>query len=356
MCITSSSQVRILDTPGLANTRSVQQDELHKRSVATQVKELVESVTAVLILANGTVARSTVGIDNALSTLSFIFPKTPIKNIGFMFTNVSNPLCLNFCEETVPASLQDAPRFQIDNPIALQKKFLKLKGYPEMKERRVELCEEVKAAKQDALETVVELFDWLGGLELQPTMKIPPMARSAAKEAKIPVPASNRKPASNHNKFFTAVSNFYSACSMQLYPVCVLVAILIHWIHLLCSQYADRYLFRVHTYRARSQRDIFYAVDNTTDELPRFAEDHAGRWLSGSVLVRLEIAVSLLEQNGKDTEEKGVSHEQLENMRRGLEQVKRTLELMRVAKEKVWEGIQKVKRIFIRARMRRGRY
>ena len=69
-------KVRILDTPGLADTRGLQQDEAHKKSIATQIQQHIDSVNAVLILANGTVPRITVGTDYALSTLSAIFPKS----------------------------------------------------------------------------------------------------------------------------------------------------------------------------------------------------------------------------------------------------------------------------------------
>jgi hypothetical protein len=170
----------------LVNTRSVQHDELHKESVASQIRDHIDSATAVLILANGTVSRGTVGIDDALSTLSSIFPETPTNNISLLFTNVWSPICLNVCEDTVPSILQNAPQFQIDNPIALQKKYAKLKGDPNMKAHRMELRKVVKVAEQEAKETVRRLFGWMEGLEPQTTIKNPPMTGPAAKEAKIP--------------------------------------------------------------------------------------------------------------------------------------------------------------------------
>jgi len=56
----------------------------------------IDSITAALVLANGTVPRITLGTDYALSTLFSIFPKTLANNIGFIFTNVSSPLHWNF--------------------------------------------------------------------------------------------------------------------------------------------------------------------------------------------------------------------------------------------------------------------
>ena len=154
----------------MADTRGLKQDELHKRSIATQIEKHIDSVTAVLILANGTVPRVTVGTDYALSTLSAIFPKSLASNTAFMFTNVSSPLHWNFSGDTVPNSLKDAPYFLLSNPIALQKKYLKLTNDPNMKKTRADLRNAVKASEENAMGMLVELFDWLDGLEPQATM------------------------------------------------------------------------------------------------------------------------------------------------------------------------------------------
>jgi len=159
----------------LADTRGPQQDELHKRSIARQIKEHIDSITAVLVLANGTVPRVTVGTDYALSTLSAIFPLTLANNIAFIFTNVSSSLHWNFSRDTVPDVLTHAPQFLLNNPIALQRKYLRLKDDPNMKKERVSFRNAVKAGEENALEMLVDLFDWLDGLEPQPTTEIAPL-------------------------------------------------------------------------------------------------------------------------------------------------------------------------------------
>jgi hypothetical protein len=111
----------------LADTRGIEQDELHKKNIATEIQKQIDSVTAVLILANGTVPRLTVGTDYALSTLSALFPKSLANNIAFVFTNVASPLSWNFSMDTIPDVLKDANLFFLDNPIALQKKYLSFK-------------------------------------------------------------------------------------------------------------------------------------------------------------------------------------------------------------------------------------
>ena len=134
----------------------------------TQIKDHLDSITAVLILANGTVPRVTVGTDYALSTLSDMFPNSLARNVSFMFTNVLSPLHWNFTLDSVPETLQEAPQFLLNNPIALQRK---LQNVPNMNRRRY-LRDAVKTSEQNALQMLVELFDWLDGLEPQATTEI----------------------------------------------------------------------------------------------------------------------------------------------------------------------------------------
>jgi hypothetical protein len=132
-----------------------------------QIEKHVAAVNAILVLANGTVPRVTVGTDYALSTLTAIFPNLP-NNIAFIFTNVLSLLHLNFSGDTIPDILKDAPQFHLNNPIALQRKYLRLKDNQNIRDRRTDMRRDVKAAEQNALEILVELFDWLDGLKPQP--------------------------------------------------------------------------------------------------------------------------------------------------------------------------------------------
>jgi hypothetical protein len=155
----------------LADTRDLQQGALQQKSIASQVKRHIDSVTGVLVLANGTVPRVNVGTDSALSTLSSIFPETPSKNTGFLLTNTSNALYRNFSTEILPEAFSHAPQFLLNNPIALQKKYLRLKDEPITRSKQPYFREAVKASEQDALEMLVDLFDWLDRLEPQPTTR-----------------------------------------------------------------------------------------------------------------------------------------------------------------------------------------
>ena len=154
----------------------------------TQIKENVGSISAVLVLANGTVPRGT-GLPSVLSTLSSIFPKTLANNIAFIFTNVLSPLSWNFSQDTIPEALRGAPQSHLDNPVVLQKKYLALEDNPNMRRpSRADLRESVKAAEQSGLEMLVELYDWLDGLEPQPTTELFPLYEPSQNITNPPTP------------------------------------------------------------------------------------------------------------------------------------------------------------------------
>ena len=134
-----------------------------------QIEKHLGSLTAVLVLANGTLPRITVGTYDALSALFAVLPVNLTNNIAFVLTNVSDPLYQNFPGDTVPDILKNAPQFLLDNPIPLQRKYLQLKDVPDMKQWRTEMREMVKTGEEMALEMLVDLFDWLDGLEQHQT-------------------------------------------------------------------------------------------------------------------------------------------------------------------------------------------
>ena len=152
----------------MADTRGIDQDAFHKQSITTEIQNHLDAVNAVLILANGSVPRISVSMDYALTTLSTLFPKSLANNIAFLFSNVPDEMHLNFPDAAIHESLKHARKFLIDNPIALQKNYSKQKD--RMSERTAKKRKEsLKVAEQEALEMSAELFDWLDGLEPQPT-------------------------------------------------------------------------------------------------------------------------------------------------------------------------------------------
>ena len=86
------------------------------------------------------------------------------------------PLSWHFCQ-AVPAILKNTPQLQIDNTTALQMNYIRLKDDPGVKNMREEMREEVKAVKQGGVGMLVNLFDWVDGLDPQPTMAAVPIVR-----------------------------------------------------------------------------------------------------------------------------------------------------------------------------------
>ena len=180
-------KIRILNAPGLADTRGVHQDELHKESIETEIQHHIDSVTAVLILVNGSVPRIIAGMDYPLSALSALLPKTLARKIGTMLSGSPTHHSLNGSQGAIPRTLEDARQFLLDNPIALQEKYLGFKDDSKHKTLREEIRNVVKDSEQDALEMLVNFFDWLNSLELpQPTTDIVALYnKSHAIETKI---------------------------------------------------------------------------------------------------------------------------------------------------------------------------
>jgi hypothetical protein len=108
-----------------------------------------------------------------LSTLSTFFPESLASNIAFISTNVAKPLHWNFPGDIISNALRDTrtPIFAFNNPIALQKEYLKLKGGPSKSKEKADLRKAAKVAQQKALEMLVDLFDWLDSLETQSMME-----------------------------------------------------------------------------------------------------------------------------------------------------------------------------------------
>ena len=114
----------------------------------------------------------------------------------------------------------------------------------------------------------------------------------------------------------------------------------------MCPRCAHPYYFHV---RLRSHVNLDHVVDNAMDRPLRSQDEYAGPWSSDSRSALVEKALGLLRRSQRAMEQQGFSREQLKLMQRNLERVKWWLDLQRMAKEEVREGIRRVAGIFIHA-------
>ncbi|KAG9086617.1 hypothetical protein FS749_003522 [Ceratobasidium sp. UAMH 11750] len=172
--MTTSDRMRlqILDTPGLADTRGVEQDNKHKAEINKAINKSVTSIDAVLIMANGTVERLTVATEYTLSVITSIFPRSIIDNIGFIFTN-SEPLKWNFEMGSLQPELRASQYWLIQNPLAMLKKYEQMRRNQQLSKRHMEKQEhQLKMGYDDVVETLNEFLEWLDRRDPQPTKEI----------------------------------------------------------------------------------------------------------------------------------------------------------------------------------------
>jgi AIG1 family len=166
-------QLRILDTPGLCDTRGLEQDKEHKKSIAEKIRAQIQMLDAVIIMANGTVERVGPGVEYALHTLASMFPRSIADNIGFMFTNVPDALSFNFQPETLPKEIRHAEVWTIQNPVAQFNKYQESKAGGHSTASQLQSLDRLLQNNYAiTMETLSEFFSWLDERKSQPTHAI----------------------------------------------------------------------------------------------------------------------------------------------------------------------------------------
>jgi hypothetical protein len=151
------TEIQILDTPGLADTRGIQQDEQHKAKINKAIQEFVITIDAVLIMANGTTELIPAATNYTLSTLTSLLPYSIVDNIAFIFTHCDS-FTRNLDMAGLPETLRKSKHWTLENPLAYHKNYQRAvkAGYSEsiLKEGRERLETIYK-------KTVMTLNDWL---------------------------------------------------------------------------------------------------------------------------------------------------------------------------------------------------
>ncbi|KAG8695891.1 hypothetical protein FRC11_001132 [Ceratobasidium sp. 423] len=171
---TNGVKVRILDTPGLADTRGIQEDKRHKAKIVRAIQDFIKVIDGVMIVANGRVERLTVATDYTLNILATLFPRSIVDNIGIIFTNIGcGGSGLNFQTESLPPELQDVDFWYLDNPLSLYKNYSTKKaangfrrGQESKQRQSIENC------YRDAIENLDDWLAWLDERQPIPTASI----------------------------------------------------------------------------------------------------------------------------------------------------------------------------------------
>ncbi|QRW23116.1 AIG1 domain-containing protein [Rhizoctonia solani] len=85
--------IRMLDTPGLGDSRGLEQDKINQKDITNEISKL-GTIDAVVIMSNATTERLGPVTAYALQILVTIFPRSVLHNIGFIFTH-TRPLSFN---------------------------------------------------------------------------------------------------------------------------------------------------------------------------------------------------------------------------------------------------------------------
>ncbi|CAE6412473.1 unnamed protein product [Rhizoctonia solani] len=167
-------KVEILDTPGLADTRGIEEDKKHKERIYQAIQDLITVIDGVMIIANGRVERLSVTTDYTLNILATLFPRSILDNIGIIFTNTgAGGAGLNFQTESLPSELQKVQHWCLDNPLSLYKTYSaqretgQLSGAKGSRQKR-----NLEDSYDDAIDSLGEWLEWLDGRKEIPTTAI----------------------------------------------------------------------------------------------------------------------------------------------------------------------------------------
>ncbi|KAJ1304174.1 hypothetical protein OPQ81_008574 [Rhizoctonia solani] len=163
--------IQILDTPGLADTRGIDQDNKHKAKINHAIQEFITTIDAVIIMANGTTERMLAATNYTLSTLTSMFPHSIINNIGFIFTHCEL-LTKNLDMGALPEELRGARNWTLENPLAFNKNYQREKDAGGNEALLEEGRQRLLTIYKNTVETLNDWLNWVDERDPQPTNEI----------------------------------------------------------------------------------------------------------------------------------------------------------------------------------------
>jgi predicted GTPase len=169
--------IKIMDTPGFADTRGLDMDEAHRKEITRVIKEQgIERLDAVLVLANGTFERLSTGMNLSLHTIGTMFPVSLVENTGFLYTNVTSELDRNVQLDSIPRELRNCESWTLQNPIAQHAKWQETASRTNDPRRREQLKAGIFRCHEAGLRTIEELLKWIDERDSIPTKEIAELA------------------------------------------------------------------------------------------------------------------------------------------------------------------------------------
>ncbi|CAE6413858.1 unnamed protein product [Rhizoctonia solani] len=175
-------KVEILDTPGLADTRGIDEDKKHKERIFRAIQDLITVIDGVMIVANGRVERLTTATDYTLNILATFFPRSIIDNIGIIFTNIgTGGAGFNFQIQSLPHELQKVHHWCLDNPLSLYKNYSDQKASGNLSEtKEARQKRNLEDNYDDAIESLDGWLKWLDERRAIPTTAIIELYRKSS--------------------------------------------------------------------------------------------------------------------------------------------------------------------------------
>ncbi|CUA72719.1 hypothetical protein RSOLAG22IIIB_10254 [Rhizoctonia solani] len=165
---------QIIDTPGLADTRGMEENNKHRERIYQAIKELATRIDAIMLVANGRNERVSVATSYTLETLATFFPRSIKDNIGILLTNVEpDGSGKNFQISCLPPDLQAAKYWCIDNPRSKYKNYWDtLSGLTESQIQKSKQVKRLKESYEETVQCLDEWLEWLDEREAMPTTAI----------------------------------------------------------------------------------------------------------------------------------------------------------------------------------------